>query len=202
MLVHVLDLAPLDGSDPVANYRTIEHELELHDPRLAALPRILALSKADLVEAEAAAAAVQQWSSRVGAEVPVVATSSATRQGLEELVTLLMRSIPVLGESDVVDVGALARTDGESLAEHRTYRPVPLGRRYAVERLAEGSFRVTGDAVERLVARYDLDNDEAMAHLERRLRGIGVIRALEAEGFEPGDEVEIAGVEFDLDPGE
>ena len=30
--------------------------------------------------------------------------------------------------------------------------------------------------------------------------GIGVIRALEAQGFEPGDEVEIAGVVFDLDP--
>ena len=31
LLVHVLDLAPLDGSDPEANFATIEHELELHD---------------------------------------------------------------------------------------------------------------------------------------------------------------------------
>ena len=66
---------------------------------------------------------------------------------------------------------------------------------------APRSFRVSGAGVERLVARYDLDNEEALAHLERRLRGIGVIRALEARGFEPGDEVEIAGVEFELDPG-
>ena len=36
--------------------------------------------------------------------------------------------------------------------------------------------------------------------LERRLRGIGVIDALQAHGFEPGDEVEIAGVAFDLEP--
>ena len=49
LLVHVLDLAPLDGSDPVANWQTIEHELAAHDPRLASLPRLLALSKADLV---------------------------------------------------------------------------------------------------------------------------------------------------------
>ena len=60
---------------------------------------------------------------------------------------------------------------------------------------------MNGQGIERLVARYDLDNADAMAHLERRLRGIGVIRALETEGFEPGDEVEIAGVEFELDPG-
>ena len=50
------------------------------------------------------------------------------------------------------------------------------------------------------MARYDLDNEEALAHVERRLRGIGVIRALEAAGFEAGDEVEIAGTLFDLDP--
>ncbi len=52
----------------------------------------------------------------------------------------------------------------------------------------------------KLVARYDLDNEDALAHLERRLRGLGVIRALEAAGFEPGDDVEIAGIRFDLDP--
>ena len=38
LLVHVLDLAPADGSDPVANHATIEAELAAHDPRLAALP--------------------------------------------------------------------------------------------------------------------------------------------------------------------
>jgi GTP-binding protein len=69
-----------------------------------------------------------------------------------------------------------------------------------VERVGERSYRVSGKGIERLVARYDLDNEEAMAPLERRLRGIGVIAALEAEGFEAGDDVEIAGVAFELDP--
>src|SRR4051794_36816443 len=64
LLVHVLDLAPLDGSDPVANHETIEHELAAHDPRLAALPRVLALSKADLVEPATAAAAAELWRGR------------------------------------------------------------------------------------------------------------------------------------------
>ena len=85
------------------------------------------------------------------------------------------------------------------LAEHRVFRPAAR-RSYTVRRTGDGSFAVTGVGIERLVARYDLDNEEALAHLERRLRGIGVIRALEAEGFRAGDEVEIAGVVFDLDP--
>jgi GTPase len=86
------------------------------------------------------------------------------------------------------------------LAEHRVFRPA-AERAYQVTRTGEASFAVRGVGIERLVARYDLDNDEALAHLERRLRGIGVLRALEAEGFRAGDEVEIAGVAFDLDPG-
>src|SRR3954465_4119557 len=57
LLVHVLELAPLDGSDPEANWRTIEAELQAHDERLARLPRVLALSKADLVTPQDADAA-------------------------------------------------------------------------------------------------------------------------------------------------
>ena len=57
LLVHVLDLAPLDGSDPETNFEVIERELAEHDPRLASLPRLLALSKADLVTPELAAEA-------------------------------------------------------------------------------------------------------------------------------------------------
>jgi GTP-binding protein len=192
VIVHVLDLAPLDGSDPAANHQTVERELELHDPRLAALPRVLVLSKADLVEPWATEAARSEWSRRLGAEVPVIVTSSVTRAGLDELADQLMRLVDLEAPTPRAD-------DDGGLAEHRIFRPA-AARAYSVERTGEGSFRVTGAGIERLVARYDLNNDEALAHLERRLRGIGVIRALEAEGFEPGDDVEIAGVEFELDP--
>ena len=64
-----------------------------------------------------------------------------------------------------------------------------------------GAFRVAGEGVERLIARHDLDNEEALRYVEERLRTLGVIRALEAAGFEPGDDVEIGGVTFELDPG-
>src|SRR3712207_7687273 len=52
LLVHVLDLGPLDASDPVENHAAVEAELAEHGAGLAELPRILCLSKADLVPAE------------------------------------------------------------------------------------------------------------------------------------------------------
>jgi GTP-binding protein len=196
LLVHVLDLAPLDGSDPAANHAVIEAELAAHDARLAALPRILALSKADLVPEDQAQAAVRAWQERLGEDVPVIVTSSATGRGLDELVGLLFERVPV----EQAAAEPLPAAAGEVLAEHRTFRPAPR-RGFTVERAGPGTFRVVGEGIERLLARYDPDNEEAMAYLEHRLTRIGVIRALQDAGFEPGDDVEIGGVVFELDPG-
>ncbi len=197
VLVHVLELVPLDGSDPVANHRLVERELELHDPRLASLPRVLALSKADLVDPQSAEYARAVWAKRLGPEVPVIVTSSATGAGVMELSSELLRLVPVAREEP--ERPDLDRREPVEVAEHRVFRPA-AERSWQVERLGDRSFRVSGRGIERLVARYDLDNEDALAYLERRLRGIGLIDALQSEGFEAGDEVEIAGVAFDLDP--
>src|SRR5215204_5734058 len=146
LLVHVLDLAPLDGSDPAENHAIIERELAAHDPRLAALPRVLALSKADLVAQEQAEAAAAHWRGRIGDDVPVLVTSSATRQGLDALARELLRRVPV---AEPVEQEAAGEDEG---AEFKVFRPA-AGRAFEVERVGEGEFRVTGDAVDRLIAR-------------------------------------------------
>ena len=190
LLVHVLDVAPVDGSDPVENHAVIERELASHDPRLAELPRLLALSKADLVPEDDAARAAAAWGERLGGDVPVLVTSSATGAGLDELRRELLRRVPV-AEPVADDAGQ------DGVAEYAVFRPA-AGRAFEVERVGDGGFRVTGDAIDRLVARHDLENEEALAHVEHRLRRMGVVAALEARGFEPGDDVEIGGVVFEL----
>ena len=71
---------------------------------------------------------------------------------------------------------------------------------FEVTKTGDREFRISGEAVDRLVARFDLFNEEAQAHVERRLQRMGVIAALQREGFEPGDDVEIGGIVFELDP--
>jgi GTP-binding protein len=191
LLVHVLDLAPLDGSDPVANFAAIEVELASHDPRLAALPRVLALSKADLVPPDAGEQAALQWRERLGSETPVILTSAATRLGVGALARELLRRVPA---AEPVPV-----SEETEVAEYRVFRPA-AARAFHVARSGAGGFRVYGEVVDRLIARHDLENEEALAHVEHRLRRMGVVDALEAAGFEPGDDVEIGGVVFELDP--
>jgi GTP-binding protein len=213
LLVHVLDIAPelsgAEDADPVANHAAIEHELAAHDERLARLPRVLVLSKVDLVTPERAQAAVAQWQERLGPDVPVLATSSATRAGVRELGELLLRIVPAAGavpdgDANIADGAPMGATDTveEELAEHMVFRPGARdgGRGYAVQRLGPGSFAVDGRGVERLLSRYDTDNEDALAYVEERLRRIGVLDALQREGFVAGDEVRIAGKVFELDP--
>ena len=195
LLVHVLDLDPADGSDPLDNHATIEAELRAHDPRLASLPRVLALSKADLVPPGDAEAAAELWREHLGEDVPVIVTSSATgrgpRRARRRAAAPRAAARPARRSPPTLDV---------PLAAHKVFRPA-AGRGFSVERLDDGVFKVDGDGIVRLLARHDLDNDEALAHVEGRLRRMGVISALEAAGFEPGDDVEIAGVLFELHPG-
>jgi GTP-binding protein len=196
LLVHVLDLAPLDGSDPEANHATVEGELRSHGAGLAELPRVLALSKADLVTDEDAEAAASHWRGRLGDRVrDVVVTSAATGRGLDELRRAILAHVPEEEQPAEAPAAALAEPE----AEHRVYRP-GADEGFSVERRPDGAFRVVGPRVERLIARYDTANDEALEYVEDRLRSIGVIRALEVAGFEPGDDVEIGGVLFELDP--
>ncbi len=180
VLVHVVDIAPVDGSDPSANYALIEGELAAHSPDLAALPRIVALSKADLDPTYN----TQGWGP------DAVLTSSATRAGLADLRRLLLQSVPPR------EAKAPREDD---VAEFAVFKPA-AGRAFEVQRVGAGEFRVTGDAVERLIGRFDMDNEEAQALVEQRLQRMGVIDALRREGFEPGDDVEIAGTVFELDP--
>jgi GTP-binding protein len=156
---------------------------------LAGLPRILALSKADLVDRDTAERARAEWQEHVGPDAPVILTSAATGEGLDALARELFHRLPPAPP---------AERDGAAVAEFRVFRP-GAARDFTVERIGDGEFRVAGESVDRLIARHDISNPDALEYVEQRLESLGVRRALEAAGFEPGDDVEIGGVVFELE---
>jgi GTP-binding protein len=194
MLVHLVDLAPVEGN-PEGNYETVRAELAAHGAGLEGLPELVALSKRDLLPADEVEAAVAAWAQRLGdAVLGVLAVSSATGEGLDELRRRVLAELPQLQPATAVVAGEPA---SEFEAEHRVYRPAGEGG-YWVEREEDGAYRVSGLGVELLFERHDTKNEEALAYLEQRLREIGVISALTKAGFEAGDEVRVGGHEFEL----
>jgi GTPase len=196
MLVHLVELAPLEG-EPVANYEAVRSELSSYGAGLDRLPQLVVLSKRDLLPPEQVEAAIDEWGRRLGdAALAVMAVSSATGEGLEALREQVLSSLP---ETSTARPERASEGAGEFEAEHRVYRPAGEGG-YSVEREEDGAYRVTGRGVELLFERHDISNEEALGYLEQRLNEIGVISALRAAGFEPGDDVRVGEHEFELYP--
>ena len=85
MLVHLVDLAPLEG-DPDANYEAVRNELASYGGGLDRLPELVVLSKRDLLTDGESRRRRPNGGERLGeAAVGVLAVSSATGEGLDEL---------------------------------------------------------------------------------------------------------------------
>jgi GTP-binding protein len=198
MLVHLVDVAPAEG-EPASNYAAVRAELSSYGGGLDSLPELVVLSKRDLVPADDLGATIRELRPRLasGALGPL-AISSATGEGLDELRGAIFAELP---EEPAPAGGEAAGQGGpaEFEVEHRVYRPVGEGG-YSVQREEDGGFRVLGRGVELLFERHDTSNEEALAYLESRLNEIGVVAALRAAGFEPGDDVRIGELEFELHP--
>ena len=80
LIVHVVEPMPMDGSDPLANYRAIREELSLHDASLGERPEIVVMSKGEL---PGAAEIRADFAREIGREV--IGVSAVTGQGLDAL---------------------------------------------------------------------------------------------------------------------
>jgi GTP-binding protein len=81
IVVHVVEPEPIDGSDPVANYRAIRTELSLYDEDLGRRPEIVIVSKSELPGAIDVRARLAAETGR-----DVLAVSAVTGQGLDRLI--------------------------------------------------------------------------------------------------------------------
>jgi GTP-binding protein len=192
LLVHLVEIAPVEG-EPESNHDAVRAELADYGSGLDRLPELIALSKSDLLPEAEVERTVMQWRQRHGASaIEVVAISSATGAGLHELRRSILTTLPEERQEP-------RRPAPGVEAEHRIYRPGEE-EGYEVTPEGEGRWRVAGRGIEMLVARHDLGNQEALDYLEGRLREIGVIAELQRAGFEPGDDVVVGEVEFELHP--
>jgi GTPase len=194
VLVHLIDIS---AEDPVAAHGGVRAELREYGAGLELLPELIVLSKRDLVPGERADELLAEWSERLdGTALGVLAVSSVDGAGIEQLRRAILAAVP---EGRAEAVRPAPATEPEFEAEHIVYRPEG-DQGFEVERVENGVFQLRGRGIELLVARHDLENPEALAYLEQRLGEIGVIAALRSEGFEPGDEVRIGELAFELLP--
>jgi GTP-binding protein len=93
LLLHLVDVAPLDDSDPVADVQAIVRELEKFSPELGERERWLVLNKIDLLADDEREARCRAIVERLGWRGPVFSIAAVSQQGTRELVFAIMDHI-------------------------------------------------------------------------------------------------------------
>ena len=178
VLCILLDLAPMAERPPAEQLEVLLAELGAYQPDLLDRERVVVGSRADLAE--------------------VATGGAAAPPGVE----LDLRLSAVTGESVPQLRGRLAQAVGRARAalpepsQFVVYRPVSEG--YTVEREG-GGWVVEGREAVRAVNLSDLTRHDALEEAQRRLKRLGVDRALARAGAQPGDRVRIGGLVFDYE---
>jgi len=93
LLLHVVDMAPFDGSDPVAQAKGIIKELRKYDESLYQKPRWFVLNKLDMVPSEEREAKVKDFVKRMRWKAPYFQVSALAREGLDPMVQAIYEHV-------------------------------------------------------------------------------------------------------------
>jgi GTP-binding protein len=171
VLLYLVDLTATDR-DPKNDFEVLRKELESFDPDLATRPTLTVATKTDALP---------------DADVPegALPISAVSGEGIDTL-------LRVLAEMVVESRASTPRRQGYVRHVVRD-DPTTVSRE-------DDAWRVRGQEVERLVATTNMDNEEALLRLQKKLISIGVERELTEAGAKEGDEVRIGGMAFDFEP--
>ena len=181
VLLHVIDVAGVDGRDPIDDFEKINYELAQHSERLSKRKQIVVANKMDLPEAEENYELLKEYVEERGYEI--VKVSAATGEGLRELMykayELMLQYEP---EEEEIELGVFEDVDPDS------YEIVPG---------EDSDFEVKGNNIERLVAMTNFDNEEALYRFQLIWKRLGIDEALKEKGVEEGQTVRIRDMVFE-----
>jgi GTP-binding protein len=172
VLLHVVDST---SPDAVTDYELIEGEVRAYDERLAQIPRVLAVTKADL-GMEAATASARALQAHTGLPAHVISAHDGT--GIEALVRALMAMVK-----------AERKRAAEMAAEEApVLRPQPRDR-FEVVPDGDGRWLVEGARIVQFVEMTNTGMEGAKDEIIRRLERWGVAKELRRQGAQLGDAV-------------
>jgi GTP-binding protein len=190
------DAHPSQTTDPIADFKRINAELEQYDPDLAERPQIVAINKTDIPEVQERLPQLMSQFKDMGYDAYPI--SAATGQGVQDLLRAVAAKLKELPKPEWAEEEAAEGEEGEE--EEKVVRPqyrAAESRQFEVMPDGKGRYRVAGHRIERLITSTDMSNPFSLERLQRELAKMGVSEALSAAGVEPGDTVTIGRVELE-----
>ena len=183
LLLHVIDVSGLEGRNPIEDFEKVNEELKNYSEKLAKRKQIIVANKADVAQDEELFNELKKRAKKENIEIFKI--SAVTGEGVNELFNYVSKVIKDLPKEELFDVEETIVYTLEDTEKDFTIRK------------EDGEFIVEGNAVENLMRRVNIGDNESFAYLQKMLRRLGIEEELKTLGIQEGDGVKILDWEFE-----
>ena len=183
LLLHVLDIAGTEGRNPVDDFNKINEELKKYSEKLATRKQIIVANKIDSIQDDSNLKEIEKIAKQN--EMEIYKISAVTGEGLNELFNHVAQIIKTLPKEDIID------------SEDRIIYTLEDDKDEFTITIVKGEYIVEGPAVERLMGRVNIGDNESYHYMEKMLKKLGIDAALREKGVQEGDTVKILEWEFE-----
>lgn len=175
LLLHFLDVSGQEGRNPVEDFNTINEELKKYSEKLSKRKQIIVANKIDAIQDESLLKEVEELAKKENLKLFKI--SAATKQGIEELIDYVTEELKNLPKEDLIDIEDKVVYTLEDKKDEWTIKE------------EDGVFIVSGRAVQRLMGRVNIEDNESMYYLQKCLKNMGIDEKLKEMGVCEGDTV-------------
>lgn len=179
VIVHLIDPLGFDNIPPMEGIVKVADELKNFDKKLASKPRIIAVNKSDLPEAEQVYKEVRKKYKNRKVFLISTATGDGVKKVLDEIIKLLAKN-PL----------KIKKAPKPKTAVHK------VAPAFRVSRTQDDQILVTGKQVEKMINVVHFEQQQGVERLKYKLKKIGLEKALLKEGVVEGDVIMVGDTEF------
>ncbi len=183
LLLHFIDVSGTEGRNPIEDFKTINEELKKYSEKLSTRKQIVVATKIDVIQDEEPLKELEKLAKNEKLELYKI--SAVTGQGVQELIDHVSEVLKTLPKEDLFQEEEKMVYTLEDKKDDWTIRK-------------EGDdFIIEGRAVERLMGRVNIEDNESMYYLQKSLKELGIDDKLKEMGVCEGDSVVVAGWELE-----
>lgn len=186
ILIHIVDISGCEGREPLEDFEKINKELEEFDEKLSRKKQIVVANKMDLLFDKSI---YEEFKDEIESRgYKVFAMSTATVQGVEDILNYCSQLLSQIEEEDIFD-------DEEYYTDEKAVKKSTDDIKIIKEK---GIYKIEGDKLERLLYSVNFNDLESMRHFQSVLENTGIFDMLRKDGIQDGDTVSIYGFEFEF----
>lgn len=185
VIAHVVDMAPVDKTDPYNNFLIINKELENYDKKLLLRPQIVVANKMDLPEAKENFKKFKNLCK----EIPIIPISAYNKDNTDAVLYKLADLLENISLSEFVE------DIKEEVVEYVYKKPDAP---FVITKGEDGIYDVSGPVIKRYFDITDFSRDDNVKLFAQKVRNLGVDDELRNLGVKNGDTVRIFNFEFEF----